>query len=65
MAIISLGHARWAWDIEQGNGKGERRLKMGVSWVADHVVEGAELAAFVETWCGYIKQPEWMIAEGE
>ncbi len=65
MAIVSLGRARWEWDIERGDGKGERRLKMGVSWAADRVVEGAELAAFVETWRGYTEQPERMTAKGE
>ncbi|KAF8502807.1 CoA-dependent acyltransferase [Russula emetica] len=55
VAIVALGRARWEWDVERGDGKGERRLKVGVSWSADHrVVEGAELAA----------QPERMIAEG-
>ncbi|KAH8989805.1 CoA-dependent acyltransferase [Lactarius hatsudake] len=65
VAIVALGRARWTWDVERGDGAGERRLKMGVSWAADHrVVEGAELAAFVETWRGYVEQPERMIAEG-
>ena len=66
VAIVALGRARWIWDVErQADGTGERRLKLGVSWAADHrVVEGAELAAFVETWRGYVEQPERMIAEG-
>ncbi|KAH9053708.1 CoA-dependent acyltransferase [Lactarius vividus] len=65
VAIVALGRARWTWDVERGDGAGERRLKMVVSWAADHrVVEGAELAAFVETWRGYVEQPERMIAEG-
>jgi 2-oxoisovalerate dehydrogenase E2 component (dihydrolipoyl transacylase) len=65
VAIVALGRARWVWDVERGEGKGERRLRMGVSWSADHrVVEGAELAAFVETWRGYVERPERMIAEG-
>ncbi|KAI9436918.1 CoA-dependent acyltransferase [Lactarius indigo] len=65
VAIVALGRARWTWDVERGDGTGERRLKMGVSWAADHrVVEGAELAAFVETWRRYVEQPERMIAEG-
>jgi 2-oxoisovalerate dehydrogenase E2 component (dihydrolipoyl transacylase) len=38
------------WDVDQGDGKGEKRLKLGISWSADHRVEsGAELAAFLET----------------
>ncbi|KAI0249465.1 2-oxoacid dehydrogenases acyltransferase-domain-containing protein [Lactifluus subvellereus] len=65
VAIVALGRARWVWDVNRGDGKGERRLKLGISWSADHrVVEGAELAAFVETWRGYIEQPERMIGEG-
>ncbi|KAI9448761.1 CoA-dependent acyltransferase [Russula earlei] len=65
VAIVALGRARWVWDVERADGKGERRLRMGISWSADHrVVEGAELAAFVETWRGYVEQPERMIAEG-
>ncbi|KAI0292236.1 CoA-dependent acyltransferase [Multifurca ochricompacta] len=65
VAIVALGRARWVWDVERGDGKGERRLKLGISWSADHrVIEGAELAAFVETWRGYVEQPERMIAEG-
>ncbi|KAF8264344.1 2-oxoacid dehydrogenases acyltransferase-domain-containing protein [Lactarius quietus] len=65
VAIVALGRARWVWDVERGDGTGERRLKMAVSWSADHrVVEGAELAAFVETWRGYVEQPERMIGEG-
>ena len=65
VAIVALGRARWEWDVERCDGKGERRLRMGVSWSADHrVVEGAELAAFVETWRAYVERPERMIAEG-
>ncbi|KAH9991057.1 2-oxoacid dehydrogenases acyltransferase-domain-containing protein [Russula vinacea] len=65
VAIVALGRARWVWDVERGDGKGERRLVLGISWAADHrVVEGAELAAFVETWRGYVEQPERMIGEG-
>ncbi|GLB36821.1 putative dihydrolipoamide acetyltransferase component of pyruvate dehydrogenase complex [Lyophyllum shimeji] len=64
VAIVALGRARWVWDVESGDGKGERRLKMGVSWSADHrVVEGAELAAFVECWRGYVERPERLIGE--
>ncbi|KAI0319888.1 2-oxoacid dehydrogenases acyltransferase-domain-containing protein [Amylostereum chailletii] len=65
VAIVALGRVRWEWDVECGDGRGERRLKIGVSWSADHrVVEGAELAAFVETWRGYVERPERLIAEG-
>jgi len=42
--IVAPARARWVWDVERGDGKGEQRLKMGSSWSADHrVVEGAEL----------------------
>ena len=62
VAIVVLGRAKWVWDVDRGDG--ERRLKMGVSWSADHrVVEGAELAAFVECWRGYVEAPERLIAD--
>jgi 2-oxoisovalerate dehydrogenase E2 component (dihydrolipoyl transacylase) len=65
VAIVAVGRARWVWDVERGDGSGVRRLKVGVSWSADHrVVEGAELAAFVECWRGYVEAPERLIAEG-
>ncbi|KAJ7035079.1 hypothetical protein C8F04DRAFT_1233972 [Mycena alexandri] len=52
---------------EQGEayGRGERRLKLPISWSADHrVVEGAEMAAFVEAWRGWVEKPGRMIGEG-
>jgi len=70
VAIVAIGRARWVWDVSEGvweatEGKGERRLKVDVSWSADHrVVEGAELAAFVETWRGLVERPERLITEG-
>ncbi|KIM47312.1 hypothetical protein M413DRAFT_440757 [Hebeloma cylindrosporum] len=65
VAIVALGRAKWVWDVDRGDGKGERRLKLGVSWSGDHrVVEGAELAAFVECWRGYVEAPERLIGEG-
>ena len=61
VAIGAVGRAKWVWDEE----KGERRYVVGVSWSADHrIVEGAELAAFVECWRGYVEQPERLIAMG-
>ena len=37
-------------------------LFRSVSWSADHrVVEGAELAAFVECWRGYVEDPNRMV----
>jgi 2-oxoisovalerate dehydrogenase E2 component (dihydrolipoyl transacylase) len=64
VAIVAVGRARWVWDVERADGVGERRLKVGVSWSADHrVVEGAELAAFVECWRGYVEVPERLIAD--
>ncbi|KAF8883828.1 CoA-dependent acyltransferase [Infundibulicybe gibba] len=64
VAIVAIGRAKWVWDVERGDGSGERRLKVGVSWSADHrVVEGAELAAFVECWRGYVEVPERLIAD--
>jgi len=62
IAIVAVGRAKWIWDVEKEE-KGERRLKIGVSWAADHrVVEGAELAAFVESWRSWVENPERMIA---
>jgi len=65
VAIVAIGRAKWVWDVDSEDWKGQRRLKVGVSWSADHrVVEGAELAAFVECWRGYVEAPERLIAEG-
>ena len=65
VAIVAIGQAKWVWDVDSGDGKGQRRLKVGVSWSADHrIVEGAELAAFVECWRAYVEAPERLIAEG-
>ena len=74
VAIVALGRAKWVWDVdgpgfyEAGVGstkKGERRLQMAVSWSADHrVVEGAELAAFVECWREYVECPERLVGLG-
>ncbi|TFK28461.1 CoA-dependent acyltransferase [Coprinopsis marcescibilis] len=64
VAIVALGRAKWVWDVDRGNGEGERRLKLNVSWSADHrVVEGAELAAFVESWRSYVENPARLITE--
>lgn len=70
VAIVAIGKAKWVWDVSDefyrpSDGElGERRLKVDVSWSADHrVVEGAELAAFVETWRGWVENPERLIAE--
>ena len=66
VAIVAIGRAKWVWDVNRNpNGQGERRLKVGVSWSADHrIVEGAELAAFVEGWRGWVENPQRMIADG-
>ncbi|KAF8798356.1 CoA-dependent acyltransferase [Phlegmacium glaucopus] len=64
VAIVAIGRAKWVWDVDRGDGKGERRLKLGVSWSGDHrVVEGAELAAFVESWRGYVEVPQRLIGD--
>ncbi|KAH9964074.1 hypothetical protein BGW80DRAFT_1255205 [Lactifluus volemus] len=56
VAIVAIGRVRWVWDVDRGEGKGERRLKLGISSSTDHrVVEAAELAAFVETWQGWLE----------
>lgn len=65
VAIVAIGRAKWVWDVNRGDGQGERRLKVGVSWSADHrVVEGAELVAFIETWRSWVEAPHRLIAEG-
>ncbi len=47
------------------NPRGDGKVNGGLRWAVDHrVVEGAELAAFVETWRGHVEQPERMIVEG-
>jgi len=63
VAIVAIGRAKWVWDVDR-RPEGERRLKVGVSWSADHrVVEGAELAAFVESWRGWVENPQRLIAD--
>ena len=63
VAIVAVGRAKWVWDVDRV-ASGERRLKVGVSWSADHrVIEGAELAAFVECWRGYVEAPERLIGD--
>ncbi|KAJ3909342.1 2-oxoacid dehydrogenases acyltransferase-domain-containing protein [Lentinula edodes] len=63
VAIVALRRAQWVWDVDRGDGSGERRLKVVVSWSADHrVIEGAELAAFVECWRSYVDNPARLIA---
>lgn len=62
VAIVAIGRAKWVWDVNHDN-IGQRRLKVGVSWSADHrVIEGAELVAFVETWRKWVELPERLIA---
>ncbi len=65
VAIVAVGRAKWVWDVNRGDGKGERRLKVNVSWSADHrVVEGAELVAFIEAWRSWVEAPQRLIGEG-
>ncbi|PSR99335.1 hypothetical protein PHLCEN_2v4148 [Hermanssonia centrifuga] len=65
VAIVAVGRAKWVWDVNRGDGKGERRLKVNVSWSADHrVVEGAELVAFIEAWRSWVESPQRLIGEG-
>ncbi|KAJ6619314.1 2-oxoacid dehydrogenases acyltransferase-domain-containing protein [Mycena sp. CBHHK59/15] len=73
VAIVALGRAEWVWDVgarwwdEHATPpmRGARRLQMNVSWAADHrVVEGAELAGFVECWRGWVEAPGRMVGGG-
>ncbi|KAJ7465960.1 CoA-dependent acyltransferase [Mycena latifolia] len=71
VAIVAVGRAEWVWDVserywnESAGKRGERRLKVPVDWSADHrIVEGAELAAFVECWRGWVEAPARMVGEG-
>ena len=62
VAIVAIGRAKWIWDVTKS--EGERRLKVSVSWSADHrVVEGAELVAFMEAWRGWVECPQRLIAD--
>lgn len=63
VAIVAIGRAKWTWDVSKS--VGERRLKVSVSWSADHrVVEGAELVAFIESWRSWVETPHRFIGEG-
>ena len=66
VSTVAIGRAKWVWGVNRHkNGQGGRRLKVGVSWSADHrVVGGAELAAFVETWRRWVESLQKMIADG-
>jgi 2-oxoisovalerate dehydrogenase E2 component (dihydrolipoyl transacylase) len=60
VAIVAIGRAKW---VERF---GEKRLEVGVSWSADHrIVEGAEMAAFVECWRSWVEEPARLIADGK
>ncbi|KAF9445098.1 CoA-dependent acyltransferase [Macrolepiota fuliginosa MF-IS2] len=67
VAICAIGRAEWVIDVSEDHWNeasqtGTRRLKLPISWSADHrVVEGAELAAFVECWRAYVEDPTRMI----
>jgi len=65
VAIVAIGRAKWV-DVVPADGVGpsQRILQVGISWSADHrVVEGAELAAFVECWRSWVEYPERLIGE--
>ncbi|XP_006457510.1 hypothetical protein AGABI2DRAFT_196179, partial [Agaricus bisporus var. bisporus H97] len=67
IAICAIGRAEWVMDVGDEHWDkvlktGQRRLKLPISWSADHrVVEGAEMAAFVECWRAYVEDPAKMI----
>jgi len=66
VAIVAIGRAKWVMhELESEPGVQQRRLEVGVSWSADHrIIEGAEMAAFVECWRVWVEQPGKLIAEG-
>lgn len=66
VAIVAIGHAKWVMGPpNDGTSDLQRRFEVGVSWSADHrIVEGAELAAFVECWRGWVEHPVRMAADG-
>ncbi|EJT99090.1 CoA-dependent acyltransferase [Dacryopinax primogenitus] len=68
LAIVVLGRAKWVDEVDPSGGElGQvrRRLKMDTSWAGDHrFVEGAEIAAFGETWRGWIEKPGRMVGAG-
>lgn len=77
VAIVALGRAQWVNELDEDllamsdvkdeneSVVGRRKLRMGVSWSADHrVVEGAELAAFMECWRSWVENPIRLIGEG-
>ncbi|KAF8338320.1 2-oxoacid dehydrogenases acyltransferase-domain-containing protein [Cantharellus anzutake] len=64
VAIVAIGRAKWVMREGEQPGQAQRRLQVGISWSADHrVVEGAEMAAFVETWRSWVENPQRLIAE--
>ncbi|CAE6439985.1 unnamed protein product [Rhizoctonia solani] len=61
VAIVAVGRAEWVVKPS-----GEKRLEVGVSWSADHrIVEGAELAAFVESWRSWVENPARLVGIGQ
>ncbi|KZT61862.1 CoA-dependent acyltransferase, partial [Calocera cornea HHB12733] len=68
LAIVVLGRAKWVDEVDPAGGEHgavRRRLKMDVSWAGDHrVVEGAEIAAFVEAWRAWVERPGRMLGAG-
>jgi len=59
VAIVAIGRAKW---VER---EGRKVYQVGVSWSADHrVVEGAELAEFVECWRSWVEEPARLLADG-
>ncbi|KXN82174.1 Lipoamide acyltransferase [Leucoagaricus sp. SymC.cos] len=56
VAIVAIGRVEWVMDVNEENWDevsqtGKRRLKLPISWSADHrVVEGAEMVALRESY---------------
>ena len=60
VAIVAIGRAKWVWNVDRGDGKGERGLKIGVGWSGDHrVVEGCGACGVLEGVCGGAGEAHW------
>ncbi|KAK7461507.1 hypothetical protein VKT23_008680 [Stygiomarasmius scandens] len=65
VAIVAVGRAKWQGVWERQDATPNVRLMLPISFSADHrVVEGAELAAFVECWREWVERPKRLVGLG-